>query len=84
MVKAIVTIEIPTCQASAQALTLGHLEQLLLKLIKARVTDLTGISEGAKPDDVQDTQPEEVVTKASEPEYKVNKVHVSDNAVLIR
>jgi hypothetical protein len=55
MVKAIVAMKIPTRQASAQALTLGHLKQLLLKLIKARVTDLTGISEGAKPDDVRDT-----------------------------
>ncbi|KAG4428231.1 hypothetical protein IFR05_016287 [Cadophora sp. M221] len=62
--------ENPTFQASERPLTLEHLEELLLKLVRAKSTESAGKSEDSESTTSEDTQQEDVVAPASRLEFK--------------
>jgi len=67
--------ETPTI--SADPLTVEHLEQLILKHIEARHLNLAERSSGSANVESSDTQPEEVVAKASRLDFKtVDELYV--------
>lgn len=66
----------PTPKASV----IEHLEQLVLKIIKAKLPTSTRKSEDPKPVTPRDNKPEDVVAKALRLEFKtVNKLYVSNS-----
>jgi len=82
IVKAVLPIQIASSPIQTSVMV-EHLEQLISKIIEAKLPNSARKSEDAKPVALRDNQPTDVVAKVSRLEFKtVDELYVS-NAVLI-
>jgi hypothetical protein len=82
MVKALLAIQ--TATPPIQASVVGHLEQLIAKIIEAKLTTSASKSEDLKLVAAKDNQPEDVADKALRLEFKtVDKLYVSNSVQVL-
>jgi hypothetical protein len=69
MVKAVLAMQIASTPIQTSVMV-EHLEQLISKIIEAKLSNSAGKSEDAKPVVPRDSQPENMVAEASRLEFK--------------
>jgi hypothetical protein len=80
IVIAAIKVASPNPLPSPEVSVIERLEQLISKIIEAKLSTSAGKSQDPKPVTPGDNKPEDIVAKASRLEFKtVNKIYISNN-----